>query len=467
MRGRVWPITSPFSEEELIMPHALLVEDDPTSRSALAELVEREGYSSSPAGGAREAHRLAAERQPDLLLVDLQLPDGDGLDLARELIETHGAEGVLITGHASVGTAVEALRIGLVDYLTKPIDLSRLRSVLTSVARTRAFKGEIADLRGELRRLGRFGLLVGLSDPMQEVFDLIARVAPTEAPVLIAGESGTGKELVARTLHQLSRRARGPFVALNCGAVSASLVENELFGHEKGSFTGADQRHRGVFERACGGTLLLDEITEMPVELQARLLRVLETGSFTRLGGESAVESDVRIVSATNRDPDEAVAEGRLRHDLLFRLNVFPIQMPPLRRRGGDVERLATEFLDELNAEQKTEKRWTPEALRRLGEHTWPGNVRELRNVVLRAYILAEEDVGPGCLPPLAARGLEEAGGGSSVKLPVGATIAEAERRMILATLDELEGDKRGTASTLGISLKTLYTKLKAYRQGA
>jgi DNA-binding NtrC family response regulator len=175
----------------------------------------------------------------------------------------------------------------------------------------------------------------------------------------------------------------------------------------------------------------------------------------------------VRIVSATNRDPDEAVAEGRLRHDLLFRLNVFPIQMPPLRRRGGDVERLATEFLDELNAEQKTEKRWTPEALRRLGEHTWPGNVRELRNVVLRAYILAEEDVGPGCLPPLAARGLEEAGGGSSVKLPVGATIAEAERRMILATLDELEGDKRGTASTLGISLKTLYTKLKAYRQGA
>ncbi|HKI86057.1 MAG TPA: sigma-54 dependent transcriptional regulator [Thermoanaerobaculia bacterium] len=455
------------------MPHALIVDDDEDTRSALAELVEGQGFTVTTAGALVEARSKGEERIPDVVLVDLVLPDGDGMDLLEAWADNgHDTDVVLITGHASVDTAVEALRQGATDYLVKPIDFSRLEIVLANIARTRELRGEIADLRRELRSLGRFGDLVGVSAPIQEVFDLVEKVAPTDASVMLTGESGTGKELVAATIHRLSDRRKGPFVPLNCSATSATLIESELFGHERGSFTGANRQHKGIFEQASGGTLFLDEITEMPIELQAKLLRVLESRSFNRIGGERPIAADVRIVAASNRDLGEAVKEGKLREDLLYRLNVFPIELPPLRRRGDDVKLLADHFLRELNREKGTGTRLAPAAMERLGAYSWPGNVRELRNVIARAYILAGEEIGIESLPPevVGTRGAdpgatsEEPPAGDGVRVAVGSSIADVERRLILATLDSLDGDKRAAAEQLGISLKTLYNRLKTYR---
>ncbi|MGE0521242.1 MAG: sigma-54-dependent transcriptional regulator, partial [Candidatus Binatia bacterium] len=285
------------------MRNALVVEDDRNSLAALRELVEREGFSVSGATSLSEARQVLANDPPALVLTDLVLPDGSGLEL---LEEAGGAQVVLITGHASVDTAVEALRRGAADYLTKPLNIARLKAILANVARTSALQTEIGALRGELRKLGRFGPLVGSSAAMGRVYDLIAKVAPTDATVCIIGESGTGKEVVAQAVHQLSRRRAKPFVPVNCGAVAATLIESTLFGHEKGSFTGAERQHRGVFEQAAGGTLFLDEVTEMPPELQVRLLRALETGSVVRVGAEEPIAVDVRVVVATNRVPEQA-----------------------------------------------------------------------------------------------------------------------------------------------------------------
>jgi DNA-binding NtrC family response regulator len=268
-------------------------------------------------------------------------------------------------------------------------------------------------------------------------------------------------------VHQLSRRKKQPFIAVNCGAVSTQLIESELFGHERGSFTGAERQHKGFFERAAGGTLFLDEITEMPLDLQVRLLRVLETGSLLRVGGERDIRIDVRVIAATNRDPAAAVAEGKLREDLLYRLSVFPIQLPPLRERGDDVELLAESFLARLNEAEGTSKRFTRGAMRRLRSHGWPGNVRELANAVQRAFILADEEIDQGSLPLPAAARSPEAGGtgdGSTLQLRIGTTVADAERRLILATLDEFGGNKEQAAKALGVSLKTLYNKLNRYK---
>ena len=308
-----------------------------TSARAWPRSSRREGFETRLAGSLEEARKSIADAAPDLVLVDLQLPDGHGLELLDETHPASDTEFVVVTGNASVETAVHAMRDGALDYLTKPFEPAKLTGVLANVARTRGLKRELSGLRWQLRRLGRFGKLVGSSPPMQEVYNLIARVAPTTATVLIVGESGTGKELVAETLHELSRRKDKPLFAVNCGAVSPNLIESELFGHEKGSFTGADRRHIGYFERAAGGTLLLDEITEMNPELQVKLLRVLESGRFLRVGGNDPIEADVRILAATNRDPTEAVASGALREDLYYRLNVFAINLPPLRERGEDI----------------------------------------------------------------------------------------------------------------------------------
>src|SRR5213593_3088108 len=327
------------------MADALLVDDDVSFQAALAELVRAEGFSVETAASLGEARAFLGEHTPDLALVDLKLPDGSGLELLREIDSSVATEIVLITGHATVDSAVEALRRGASDYLTKPVDIPRLKSVLANVVRRRELREEIESLRGTLRSLGHFGPLIGASPAMQAVYDMVARVAPTDATVLVQGESGTGKELVAQTLHQLSRRRKEPFVALNCAAVSPQLIESELFGHERGSFTGAARTHKGYFERAEGGTLFLDEISEMPIELQVKLLRVLETGTVARIGGDQSVEVDVRVLAATNRDPHKAVHDGKLREDLLYRLSVFPIHMPPLRERGEDIELLASYFL--------------------------------------------------------------------------------------------------------------------------
>ena len=440
-------------------PRALIVDDDPGFLAGLCELVKREGFAVRSALSLEQARAELAANPPDILLVDLHLPDGSGLSLLEGFEPGSAPEVVLITGSASVETAVDALRRGVADYLTKPVDFARVKMALGNVTRALELRGEIGTLRGELRKLGRFGALVGASPPMQKVYDLIGRVAGTDASILISGETGTGKELVAETIHRLSRRGRGAFLPVNCGALSAHLIESELFGHERGSFTGADRMHKGYFERAHGGTLFLDEITEA-VEIQIRLLRALETSAVTRVGGTEAVKVDVRIVAATSRRVDEAVAAGKLREDLYYRLNVFPIQLPPLRERGDDVELLAEKFLAELNQAEGTAKHFTRACLERLHRHSWPGNVRELQNVVRRAFILAEEDVGVDSLP----LGVSEEMTAASLVTRVGTSIAEAERRLILATVEHCDGNKRKAAGILKVSLKTLYSRLNEYK---
>jgi DNA-binding NtrC family response regulator len=460
------------------MPHALLIDDDPSVLSAFAELIEAEGFETSVAGNLTDARKLIEQNKDsiDVVLCDLVLPDGSGTDLLQELDSS--TQFIVITGHASVDNAVQALRLGVADYLTKPVDIARLKAVLGNIRRTLQLRDEIGTLRGELRKLGRFGDLIGASPVMQELYDRVSRVAPTEATVLLTGESGTGKDVVAQTLHALSRRSKGPFWPLNCGAVSPTLIESDLFGHERGSFTGAERMHKGYFERAHGGTLFLDEITEMPVELQVKLLRVLETGKILRVGGEKPIEIDTRVIAATNRDPQEAVGQGKLREDLLYRLRVFPISLPPLRARGDDVELLANHFLKLLNeqGDSPTKKAFTRDALQKLRSYAWPGNVRELKNLVHQAFILADQDISPACLP-MQLRGSSETAGGNSapvnsspgdtpqqLSVGVGTSLAEADRRLILATLEEFGGNKRKTAAVLGISLKTLYNRLNEYR---
>jgi len=451
------------------MPHALLVDDDDAFREALAEVVRQEGFTLETAASLAEARTIVGARVPDVALVDVSLPDGTGVDLLPVFEGAPAVDFVLITGNATVESVIAALRLGITDYLTKPVDLQRIRAVLLNVTRRQELHDEIASLRSELRELGRFGPLIGRSPAMAAVYDLIARVAPTTASVFVQGESGTGKELVAQTVHELSRRRRQSFVALNCGAVSPQLIESELFGHERGSFTGADRAHKGYFERASGGTLFLDELTEMPLELQVKLLRVLETGTVMRIGGEKEIAIDVRIVAATNRDPEEAVAAGKLRQDLLYRLSVFPIVLPPLRERRGDVEILAEARLAELNASEGTNKRFSAAAMERLAAHPWPGNVRELRNLVQRAFILADREIDVGSLPVPGpdSGGAADSETGSRLEIEIGASVDQVEQRLILATLDSCDGNKERAASILGISLKTLYNKLNKYKSPA
>jgi DNA-binding NtrC family response regulator len=307
--------------------------------------------------------------------------------------------------------------------------------------------------------LGRFGRLYGSSTVMQDVYRMIEKVAPTEATVFITGESGCGKELVARTIHERSARAHGAFVAINCGAIPQNLIEAELFGHERGAFTGANRQHRGCFERAEGGTLFLDEITEMAPEMQVRLLRVLEMGRFMRVGGDGEIRTNVRVLTATNRDALDAVRDGRLREDLMYGLAVFPIMLPPLREREGDTELLAEHFLQNLNVEGGTSKRFSRAALTTIRAYHWPGNVRELKNAVHRAFIMAE-DVVELDLAGLACPAVE----GECLRVPVGTSLAEMERQAIFATLDHCRGNKRRAAEMLGVSLKTLYNRLTAYQ---
>ncbi|MHA6894877.1 sigma-54-dependent transcriptional regulator [Ralstonia pseudosolanacearum] len=444
------------------MPHILIVEDDASARAALGELVSAEGFTTAQAGSLRDAHIQISRHSPDAVLIDLVLPDGNGMDLLEDIPSHSGTEIIVMTGHASVETAVEALRMGAADYLVKPVNFQRLKSILARIPRPGDLKAEIGSLRGELRRLGLFGQMLGNSPAMQTLYDQVSRVAPTEATVLLIGESGTGKELAAQTIHDLSLRRKQPFLPVNCGAISPNLIESEMFGHERGSFTGADRQHKGYFERANGGTLFLDEITEMPVELQVKLLRVLETGVFMRVGTNREIDTDVRVIAATNRDPEEAVADGKLRADLYHRLNVFPMQLPPLRERGKDVELLAQHFLDQLNAQNSSKKTFLPPAMDTLRAYNWPGNVRELRNYVQRAYIMSD-DAGISTEAVPLQVSATQASSGSTLTIPVGTSLASADKKIILATLEQCGGVKKRAAELLGISLKTLYNRLEEY----
>jgi two-component system response regulator AtoC len=440
-------------------PRALIVDDDPGFLAGLAELVKREGFAVRTVDTLQAARDEITATPPDILLIDLHLPDGNGLSVLDSFEPGNAPEVVLITGSATVDTAVDSLRRGVADYLTKPVDFARVKMALANVNRALKMRGEISSLRGELRKLGRFGPMIGSSPAMQKVYDLISKVAPTDACVLISGETGTGKELVAETIHRQSRRGKQSFLPVNCGALSAHLIESELFGHERGSFTGAEKTHKGYFERAHGGTLFLDEITEA-VDIQVRLLRALETSTIIRVGGTDSIKVDVRIVAATSRRVDDAVAAGKLREDLFYRLNVFPIHLPPLRERGDDIELLADKVLADLNREAGTTKHFTRACLDRLHRHSWPGNVRELQNVVRRAFILAEGDVGVDSLP----LAVNEELSATSLVTRVGTPIAEVERRLILATLEHCAGDKKKTAEILQVSLKTLYNRLNEYK---
>ena len=450
------------------MPHVLIVDDDANTREALAVLATQDGFTTAAAGSVAEARIQLVRQRPDVMLMDLKLPDGSGIELLEGLEDRASIETILITGHASVESAVEALRLGASDYLTKPVNMQRLKAVLSRVPKSGELRAEIGALRDELRRLGRFGRLVGRSPAMQEVYDKIARVAPTEATVLLLGESGTGKEVVARTIHDLSRRRRHPFLAINCGAISPNLIENEMFGHERGSYTGADRQHKGYFEQANGGTLFLDEITEMPLELQVRLLRVLETGTLMRIGTSRTIETDVRIIAATNRDPRDAVRAGKLREDLYHRLNVFPLPLAPLRERAEDIELIAAYFLEEMNEACGTHKKFAPGAVARMKQHPWPGNVRELKNYIHRVFIMAGDEglEGPSVeheMPSERPLGASASPVAPSITVPLGTPLSVAARELILSTLQHCGGERKRTAEMLGICTKTLYNRLREY----
>ncbi len=449
------------------MPHALLVDDDAGLEQTLRDVVQEEGFSFESAASLETAREVVARRVPDLALIDVSLPDGDGFELLRDLEGTAATEVVLVSSGADLGGCAEHVT----DHLTKPIDLGHLRSILASVARRHELLGEVERLRAQLRNLGRFGPLIGASAAMQVVYDHIARVAPTGAPVLLQGESGTGKALVAHALHDLSRRRREPFVAFDCGAVVPGLLDAELFGHEPGVVAGTDRAHRGALERAHGGTLFLDDLTALPSELQVRLLRVLESGCMRRAGGDSELPVDVRVLAATTRDADDAVAHGDLRQDLLYRLRVFTLRLPALRHRTGDVPLLAEHFLAVLNRSEDAHKHFGRAAIDALRAYRWPGNVRELANAVHAAFVLADGEIVPDTLPasvrdPVLAT-MPATTAPPTVELRVGIPIAEAERRLILATLAACEGKKEKAALVLGISVKTLYNRLHEYREQA
>ncbi|NGR06894.1 sigma-54-dependent Fis family transcriptional regulator [bacterium SGD-2] len=436
------------------MPHLLITDDESATRELIAEVAADVGYTVAQAGDVRQA-RIQIERQkPDVMLLDMQLPDGDGIELWKRL-ELTGCHVVFMTGHSSVESAIEALRCGAVDYLLKPVPLRRLRGILAELMNAApggADKPAAQDA---------FSRIVGKSPAIQLLCAHIEKVAPTQATVLLVGESGTGKELAAEAIHLASRRRDKPFMAVNCGAISPNLIESELFGHEKGAFTGADRQHKGYFERAHGGTLFLDEITEMSMELQVRLLRVLETGRFMRVGAHDEIAADVRVVAATNRNPEQAVAKGTLREDLYHRLSVFPLELPPLRAREGDILLIAEHFLQALNREYGTVKRFSEEAQQAMLAYHWPGNIRELRNYVYRSYILAD-DVIKGDFNAFSLDS-HSAGWGSEITVPVGVPLADANRQLILATLKQCGGVKKAAAEMLGISLKTLYNRLEEY----
>jgi len=453
-----------------IQEKVLIVEDEENALTGLAELVSGWGYRTDTARDGLEGLERAQAWQPGIVLTDLKMPRMDGLALLERLGELKQQDQavIVITAQGSIEQAVVAMKMGAYDFIQKPIDPNRLRIILANATRQRETQLELEVTRRKLRDTGVLGSLVGASKKMQELFGLIERVATSNVSVLITGESGTGKELVARTLHDLSPRKMKAFVAVNCAAIPETLIESEIFGHEKGAFTGAIERRAGCFELAEEGTLLLDEIGEMPVATQAKLLRVLEDRKLRRLGSKVESPVDVRVLAATNKDPDLAVEDGHLRGDLFYRLNVFNIHMPPLREHKEDIPAIVDSMLRDMNEKHGRHVAGiNEEMMTRLMAHDWPGNVRELRNTIERAVILCGDGyLDVHHLPPgFGSRPMkhtqEEAG--NLVQVEVGTTVDEAERRLIVKTLESTNNNKTKAAEILGISLKTLHNKLKEY----
>src|SRR5918999_503257 len=440
----------------------LVVDDDAATRQGLSTLLESWGYQASEASDGNLALRTCEKELPHAIVTDLMMPGMNGLQFVTALGDRAQKIAIIfVTGQATIDTAVQAIKLGAYDYLRKPLEPQRLRDVLEKGLKQISFARDASALRQRLESpLGSYGSLIGKSAPMRRLYQQISQIAATDAAVLVSGESGTGKELVAQTLHELSPRRDGNFLALNCSAISPTLMESELFGHEKGAFTSAVERHLGCFEQADGGTLLLDEITEMAPEIQPKFLRVLEEGQIRRIGGSKAIPVSVRVVAATNRQPSAAVKAGKLRQDLFYRLNVFHLELPPLRERGDDIALLAGYFLESFATKYARKVLpWAGDFAPALTAHNWPGNVRELRNAMERLTVLpagpslTAQDFQQYCLTTL----VEE----QSDLAPL--SLAEAERQAIERALGATGGNKTHAAQLLGITPKTLNAKLTLY----
>jgi DNA-binding NtrC family response regulator len=450
----------------------LIVEDEENERTGLAEVVSAWGYSAETARDGVEGLEKVTRWSPAIVVTDLKMPRMGGLELVERITElSQNIAIVVVTAQKTIDSAFHAGRLGVYDYIEKPIDTTRLRAILENASKLLGTRNELEITKRALRDKGAFGQLVGSSKKMQEIFRLTEMVAPSTASVLITGASGTGKELVARTIHDLSPRRNKAFVPINCAAIPETLIESEIFGHEKGAFTGALERRTGCFELAEGGTLLLDEIGEMPVATQAKLLRVLEDHKLRRLGSKVETTVDVRVLAATNKVPEEAVARGELRNDLYYRLNVFNIHMPPLREHKDDLPALVECLLKDMNAKHaRTVKAVSDAVLTSFQNYSWPGNVRELRNTLERAVIVCDgavietKHLPPGFGQTTLRASSEDSDG---VRMVVGTTVEEAEKLLILKTLESTTNNKTRAAEILGISLKTLHNKLKEYGSAA
>ncbi len=452
----------------------LVAEDEANLRLVIQKELQRLGYRVQAAPDGEAALRLLEESNVDVLLCDINMPRMDGMELLRRVRERpNPPEAIMLTGHATVETAIEAMKLGAYDYLSKPYRITELDALVKQAADKRRLRVDNQRLRAQLARQSAMPEVISVSDQMREAVRLVERVAPSEASVLITGESGTGKELIAHAIHRLSNRADASFIDLNCAAFQESLLESELFGYEAGAFSGAKGRKLGLIELADGGTLFLDEITELPMQLQAKLLRAIETRSFYRVGAVRKVEVNVRIVAATNRNPDDVVAAGTFRADLLYRINGFQISLTPLRERPADIEALTKHLLKHLSG--PTPPELTPEVLDALRTYHWPGNVRQLRNCLERAVLLADNDrITLSELPPEVTRPVSHPSqtiGGlpastSPVFSPDGpatSSLREVERQQILAALEQTGWHRGKTAEILGISPSTLYRRLRDY----
>jgi DNA-binding NtrC family response regulator len=448
------------------------VDDEEAQRNGLASMISSWGFAAETAADGQEALDKLAVSAPHVLVTDLMMPRIDGFELLRRL----GSQGsaipaIVLTAFGNIETAIGTIHdLGAFWFLEKPIQPSALRALLERAASQSRLAEETERLQRQLSYSGVLGQLVGTSSPIQHVFSLVRQVAPSRAAVLVTGESGTGKELVARAIHDLSPRRGGPFVAINCAAMPETLMESELFGHEKGAFTGAVERRAGCFELAQHGTLLLDEIGDMPHATQAKLLRVLEDSRVRRLGGKSEIVVDVRVIASTNKNLEEVLRKNEFREDLFYRLNVFQINLPPLRQREEDIPILSEALIGDMNKKHGTRvTELSPEVLQVLRRHNWPGNVRELRNVLERAAILAREGtLNVAHLPSSLGHGLvskasADIDSSEWVRLPVGTSVSEAEKALIQLTLQHTKNNKTRAAEILGISLKTLFNKLKEY----